>query len=279
MRASEASNFATPDSAAAFTQTHWSVVQQAGNDTSPQSLVALDQLCHSYWFPLYAYVRRCGQTPEDAQDLTQEFFAKLLEKNWLRAASPERGRFRWFLLASFKHFLANEWDRPRTKKRGGGRQPLSFDEMSPEERYSLEPSDTLSPDKLYDRTWAMTLLEKTRTRLREEFKTAGKAERFEMLEQFLPGEQAKTSYAELAKRLGVAEGTIKSEVRFLHFLLRTAVGSDCRKPGQTRQRTKCETKCKTMHPAPKMSKVQTVLNARTRCPVRNRVSLELVLML
>src|SRR5215475_2762172 len=162
MRASERTNETTQDSAAAFTQTHWSVVLQAGDDASPLRLAALDKLCRSYWFPLYAYVRRCGESPEDAKDLTQEFFARLLEKNWLQAASPERGRFRWFLLASLKHFLANEWDRGRTKKRGGGRQPLSFDEMSPEERYWLEPIDTLSADKLYDRTWAMALLEKTR---------------------------------------------------------------------------------------------------------------------
>src|SRR5262245_31524314 len=146
MRASEGANQTSPDSAAAFSQTHWSVVLQAGNDNSPERLGALDQLCHSYWFPLYAYARRCGEAPEDAKDLTQEFFARLLKKNWLQAASPERGRFRWFLLASFKHFLANEWDRARTQKRGGGRQPLSFDEMSPEERYSLEPTDTLSAD-------------------------------------------------------------------------------------------------------------------------------------
>jgi len=144
--------------------------------------------------------------------LTQEFFARLLEKNWLRAASPERGRFRWFLLASFKHFLANEWDRARAQKRGGGRRPISLDELAPEERYSLEPTDSLSADKLYDRTWALTLIEKTRTRLRDEFIAAGRSGRFEMMEQFLPGAQASITYAEIAARLEVAEGTVKSDV-------------------------------------------------------------------
>jgi RNA polymerase sigma-70 factor (ECF subfamily) len=212
MRASERTNETSQDSAAAFTQTHWSVVLQAGDDASPQRLAALDQLCHNYWFPLYAYVRRCGESPENAKDLTQEFFARLLEKNWLRAASPERGRFRWYLLASLKHFLANEWDRARAQKRGGGRHPISLDELAPEERYLLEPTHSLSADKLYDRTWALTLIEKTRARLREEFMAAGRGDRFEILEQFLPGAEGTATYIEIAARLGVAEGTVKSDV-------------------------------------------------------------------
>jgi RNA polymerase sigma-70 factor (ECF subfamily) len=199
-------------SAAGFTQTHWSVVLAAGDSSSPEGFNALERLCHAYWFPLYAYVRRCGETPEDAKDLTQEFFARLVEKNWLRAATPERGRFRWFLLASLKHFLSNQWDRARTQKRGGGLDSLSLDELAPEARYSLEPTDSLSADKVYDRTWALTLLEKTRARLCEEFKQAEKAARFEMLEQFLPGEQASATYAEIASRFAVAEGTVKSDV-------------------------------------------------------------------
>lgn len=195
-----------------FPPTHWSVVLSAGDDSSSQSFAALEALCRAYWFPLYAYVRRCGEGPEEAKDLTQEFFARLLEKNWLRAASPDRGRFRWFLLASLKHFLANEWDRARAQKRGGGHRPFSLDEFAPEERYALEPADNLSADKLYDHTWALTLLEKTRTRLRDEFRAAGKEYRFEMLEQFLPGERASVTYAEIATRLVVAEGTVKSDV-------------------------------------------------------------------
>src|SRR5215475_1281090 len=212
MRASERTNETTQDSAAAFTQTHWSVVLQAGDDASPQRLAALDQLCRSYWFPLYAYVRRCGESPEDAKDLTQEFFARLLEKKWLRAANRERGRFRWFLLASLKHFLANEWDRARAQKRGRGQRLISFAEFDVEEHYALEPADNLSADKLYDRSWALAMLEKARARLREEFRAAGRVDRFDALEQFLPGAESATSYAEIAHGLGVAEGTIKSDV-------------------------------------------------------------------
>jgi RNA polymerase sigma factor (sigma-70 family) len=195
-----------------FCTTHWSVVLAAREEDSPKACNALAQLCQSYWFPLYAYVRRCGEPPEDAQDLTQEFFARLLEKDWLRAARPERGRFRWFLLASLKHFLANEWDRARAQKRGGGHYPVSFDALNPEERYALEPADGLSADKAYDRSWALMLLEKTRSRLREEFTLAGRNGRLEALEQFLPGEQSTATYADIANRLGVAEGTIKSDV-------------------------------------------------------------------
>ncbi|MFO1497274.1 MAG: sigma-70 family RNA polymerase sigma factor [Verrucomicrobiota bacterium] len=197
---------------AAFPQTHWSIVLSAGENSSAESFAALESLCRAYWFPLYAYVRRCGESADNAKDLTQGFFARLLEKNWLRAASRERGRFRWFLLASLKHFLANEWDRARTQKRGGGRQPVSLDEIDLEARYLTSPADNVSADKAYDRTWALTLLEKTRARLREEFREAGKAERFEALEQFLPGETAAATYAEIGMRLGMTEGTVKSDV-------------------------------------------------------------------
>lgn len=195
-----------------FATTHWSVVLAAGQPNTPQTQAALERICRSYWFPLYAYVRRCGESPEQAQDLTQEFFARLLEKDWLRSANPARGRFRWFLLASLKHFLANEWDRARTQKRGGGQRPVSLDELAPEERYALEPADSLSADKLYDRSWALAVLDRARLQLREEFAEAGRAGRFELLEQFLPGEEASATYAVIAVRLGVAEGTVKADV-------------------------------------------------------------------
>jgi RNA polymerase sigma-70 factor (ECF subfamily) len=212
MPVSSNTGHATTIGGAAFAQTHWSVVLSAQGSDGPKASAALEALCRTYWFPLYGYVRRCGQSPEDAQDLTQEFFARLLQKDWLRAASPARGRFRWFLLASLKHFLANEWDRARAQKRGGGRRLISFDDLDPEKHYALEPTDGLSADKLYDRSWALTMLEKARMRLREEFALAGRADRFEALEQFLPGEESAATYAEVASRLGVAEGTIKSDV-------------------------------------------------------------------
>jgi DNA-directed RNA polymerase specialized sigma24 family protein len=209
---SEVTNEGNLSNAAVFPPTHWSIILSAGDNSSAEGLVALDRLCRAYWFPLYAYVRRCGESPENAKDLTQEFFARMLEKNWLRGASRERGRFRWFLLASLKHFLSNEWDRARAQKRGGDRPPISLDQLSPEERYLVEPTDGLSADKVYDRTWALTLLERARERLRQEFTAPGRSERFEMLEQFLPGAHKATTYAEMAKRLNVAEGTIKSDV-------------------------------------------------------------------
>jgi RNA polymerase sigma-70 factor (ECF subfamily) len=211
-RAPEATDDGDSSKAAAFPPTHWSTVLSAGDDSSPEGFAALEGLCRGYWFPLYAYVRRCGESPADAQDLTQEFFARLLEKNWLRSASRERGRFRWFLLASLKHFLANEWARARAQKRGGGHKPISLDELAPEERYALEPTDHLSADKVYDRSWALTLIEKARGGLREEFAVAGREDRFQVLEQFLPGQAATTSYTEVATQLGVAEGTVKSDV-------------------------------------------------------------------
>ncbi len=197
---------------AVFLDTHWSVVLNARQGNSPEAQAALDTLCRGYWYPLYAYVRRCGESPADAQDLTQAFFAQFLERDSLRAVAPERGRFRWFLLASLKHFLANEWERSRAQKRGGGRKPIALDALGPEERYALEPLDRLSADKAYDRCWAMRILEQARARLRDEFQAAGRSDRFGLLEQFLPGRAAADSYADLAVRLNVAEGTIKSDV-------------------------------------------------------------------
>ena len=134
-----------------FATTRWTVVLNAGKLDSPETVQALAELCRVYWYPLYAYVRRQGFDVHTAQDLTQEFFAKLVEKNYLGLADRQRGRFRWFLLTAFKCFLANEWDRASAQKRGGGAQPLSLDEMSAEERYRVEPADLASADLLYDR--------------------------------------------------------------------------------------------------------------------------------
>lgn len=201
-----------PGTQARFEDTHWSVVLHAREGDSPRASAALESLCRAYWYPLYAYVRRCGESPDDAQDLTQAFFARFLERDSLRAVTPERGRFRWFLLASLKNFLANEWERARAQKRGGGTMPLSLDALEPEERYALEPVDNMSADRAYDRFWAMSLLEQARAKLREEFRSAGRAERFEKLEQFLPGREGADSYADLAATFGVPEGTIKSDV-------------------------------------------------------------------
>jgi RNA polymerase sigma-70 factor (ECF subfamily) len=159
-----------PTSAAGdiFATTRWTVVLAAGRRSSPQAEVALEELCRTYWFPLYAYVRRQGHSREDAEDLTQAFFAKLLEKNYFQGISSEKGKFRAFLLVALKHFLANEWDRAHRQKRGGGAVPLSLDWQDADARYQINPADHLSPDKLYDRAWAVTMLERVITRLREE---------------------------------------------------------------------------------------------------------------
>ena len=151
-----------------FATTRWTMVIHAADDHSPQAAAALASVCHGYWYPLYAYVRRQGFDAHTAHDLTQGFFAKLIEKNYLSAADRQRGRFRWFLITAFKCFLANEHDRAHAMKRGGGEPPLSLDGITAEERYAAEPADALNADLIYDRRWALDLLTRARTRLREE---------------------------------------------------------------------------------------------------------------
>jgi RNA polymerase sigma-70 factor (ECF subfamily) len=187
---------------------------QAGTD-SPQAHQALETLCGNYWYPLYAYVRRQGHNAHDAQDLTQAFFARLLEKNYLADVQREKGRFRSFLLASLKHFLANEWDREQALKRGGGKRLMALDEDSAESRYKLEPKDDLSADKIYERRWALTLLDQVLAKLRAEFEKDGKLEQFETLKQYLSAGRTSVSYAQAADRLGMNEGAIKVAVHRL----------------------------------------------------------------
>jgi RNA polymerase sigma-70 factor (ECF subfamily) len=193
-------------------------------------------LCETYWYPLYAHVRRRGYTTEEAQDLTQEFFAHLLAKQWLGMADSRRGRFRSFLLAALSHFLANEWNRARSEKRGGGRRHLPFDTVAAERLYLLEPGRGLNAEELYERNWALRLLEHVRTELRGEYARAGHAERFELLESFLPGEECPLSYAEAASRLGTPEGTLKSDVHRLKQrygqLLREAIAHTVANPAE-----------------------------------------------
>lgn len=177
---------------------------------------ALGKLCQTYWYPLYAFVRRQGQAPHDAQDLTQEFFARLLGKNWLADVDRAKGRFRSFLLAAMKHFLANEWDKSKALKRGGGvHNFISLDAESAESRYALEPADHVTADKLYERRWALTLLDATLARLREEFVADGKAKQFDEFKFTLTGGRGDTPYAELAARFGMSEGAVKVTVHRL----------------------------------------------------------------
>jgi RNA polymerase sigma-70 factor (ECF subfamily) len=195
-----------------FATTHWSVVLRAGDTTAPASQAALEELCRTYWFPLYAYVRRQGHSPEDAQDLTQEFFARFLQRKYFRLADQERGRFRSFLLTSMNHFLVNEWQRSSAEKRGGGRPPLPLDTVAAESLYAQDLTPVLAADKLYERNWALAMLRRVRDRLEQEYATDGKSERFACLEQFLPGQRGELTYAAAALRLGVPEGTLKSDV-------------------------------------------------------------------
>jgi RNA polymerase sigma-70 factor (ECF subfamily) len=192
-----------------FATTHWSLIVAAREPSSPAARQALARLCEAYWYPLYAYIRRHGHPADEAQDLTQEFFTRLLERDLLGSADPARGRFRAFLLAACKHFLANERDRACTLKRGGGRAPLSLDLNDAEGRYGREPSHDLTPDKLFERRWALTLLDRALARLREEFTAKGKEETFDRLRVFLVGDRGAPSHGDVASELGMTAGAVK----------------------------------------------------------------------
>jgi RNA polymerase sigma factor (sigma-70 family) len=209
-----------------FNTTHWSLVLLAGQTQVPQAAAALDKLCGTYWFPLYAYVRRAGHSPEDAQDLTQEFFARLLEKKYLQLADRERGRFRSFLLKSLQHFLVNDWVRGQAQKRGSGQKVFSLDEAAAEQSYQQQSADQLSPESLFDKRWAITLLERAMNRLGTDYAAAGKREFFEQLKGLLLTEGSAESYRQLAEPLGTSEGAVKVAVHRLRQRFREAVRAE-----------------------------------------------------
>lgn len=198
-----------------FATTHWSVVLSAREADSPRSGEALSRLCQTYWYPLYAFARRRGYSPFDSEDMAQEFFARLLQKNYLRAADAEKGRFRTFLLIAFKRFLANEWDRTQAKKRGGGEVHISLNTDDAEERYAIESVGSSNADALYERRWALTLLDRAMARLREEFSAAGKIKEFDHLKKFLIAQHASISYEDIAHDLGLNEGAARVAVHRL----------------------------------------------------------------
>ena len=198
-----------------FTTTHWSVVLAAGQSANVQASAALEQLCRTYWYPLYAYMRRGGYPPEDAADLTQGFFARLLREDFLSGVGPEKGRFRSYLLACLKHFLSDELDKAHAWKRGGQVQFLSLDREAAESRYWEEPASDLTPEKLYEQRWACVLLEQVMQRLEQDAAAAGKGAFFEALKPFLVGESHSVSYAELAVKLGVSEAALKMKAQRL----------------------------------------------------------------
>lgn len=193
-----------------FATTHWSLVLRAGQERGPASLEALEKLCHAYWFPLYAFARREGCAPHEAQDLTQEFFSRLLAKNYLQMADPNRGRFRSFLLASFKHMMANERRDASRQKRGGGAKVFSLDEHEAEERYQVDHADYQTPEWLFERRWAETTLTRVLDRLAAEY--SGHTLRFDDLKVFLIEASGSAPFADVATRLGVTESALKSIV-------------------------------------------------------------------
>ena len=195
-----------------FATTRWSVVAAAGQGSSTESREALATLCQAYWYPLYGYARRHTPSPHDAQDLTQAFFAELLEKDYLQAADPRRGKFRSFLLAAFKHFLSRQRERANAQKRGGGHCPLTIDFQAGEQQYHREPADHETPETLYERRWALAILEHALARLRQELAGAGKERLFECLKGALEGEGLQASYAQIGQDLEISEQAVKVAV-------------------------------------------------------------------
>jgi len=200
---------------AAFPQTRWSLVLAAARTPSPESASALETLCGAYWYPLYAYVRRCGQAPHDAQDLTQEFFRLLLEKRWLEDADREKGRLRTFLVTALRHFMAKEWRRAHAQRRGGGLAPVPMDTAFAESRYAADEAAPLAADAVFDREWALTLLGLTVKRLEAEFAAAGKAGDFAVLKGCLAAAHGAIDYGAVATGLGASEGAARVAVHRL----------------------------------------------------------------
>jgi RNA polymerase sigma factor (sigma-70 family) len=218
-----------------FPSTAWTAVSQARSGDEPGAREALAFLCAAYWHPLYSFARRLGYTTEDAHDLTQGYFALLIEKDYLGDVRLREGRFRAFLLTSFKHFLSKERDRERAVKRGGGRVPMSFDVREAEAKHTDDPVDTLDPEALFERRWAITILERAMARLRQELEQAGRGAEFEQLEGYLTGSEPRVRYHDVAERLGTSEGAVKKMVHRLRrrygHLLREEIGATVAEPG------------------------------------------------
>jgi RNA polymerase sigma-70 factor (ECF subfamily) len=198
-----------------FATTHWSVVVAAGKGTSTQAQTALETLCRAYWYPIYVYVRRKGYGPDDAQDLTQEFFAQLISKEHLRLADRAKGKFRTFLLATLDYFLAREWTRAHRQKRGGQFTFVSLDQPPLEQRYINEPADNDTPEHRFERQWALTVLKQTMTGLENECGGSGKGAFFKEARGLISGERDPGAYADIGQRLGMADGAVRVAVHRL----------------------------------------------------------------
>ncbi len=206
-----------------FATTHWSVVMAAKQFDGPAAGAALERLCRTYWAPLYAYIRREGYGPEDAQDLTQEFLSQFIHKEWLNHLRDRRGKFRSFLLTFLKNFLSDQQDRARAQKRGGGQELVSLDAFLAEERDRVEPVEDLTADQIYDRRWARAVLAQAAERLHAAYVAEGKLAAFEQLKDLQPGEHGERSYADIGKALGITEQAVKNAAlrfrrRYAEFL-------------------------------------------------------------
>lgn len=206
-----------------FNTTHWSVVLSAKESATEDGLTALDQLCRTYWYPLYAYVRRRGYGSEEAQDLTQDFFAHLLSKEFLAGVEPRKGKFRSFMLVSLNHFLSNARERAQTAKRGGGREIIPLETLAEERRYLLAGSGDSSPEKLFDREWALTLLDQALQALRQEFVAGDKPAQFDRLKAFLSCEGGEPSYTELSREWQMSPNAVAVMVHRLRQRYRECV--------------------------------------------------------
>ncbi len=218
----------------AFTTTHWSLVLEAQGE-SPAAQEALEKLCRTYWRPIFAFLRRQGIPPEQAEDITQSFFAELLERRSLSAVRKEKGRLRSFLLGGLKYFLANEQRRAMAVKRGKGQRPIPLEELRAGERIEMEPADPMTPDQIYERRWALTVLERVLSRLKDEYLAADNAALFDSLKQLLPDEPGSPSQAEIATQLGMTENAVRQA--FYRFrqryqaLLREEIANTVATPG------------------------------------------------
>jgi RNA polymerase sigma factor (sigma-70 family) len=218
----------------AFTTTHWSVVLEAQGE-SPAAQEALEKLCRTYWRPIFAYLRRQGRSPEEAEDITQGFFAQLLERRSLDAVRKEKGRLRSYLLGALKYFVADEQRRAMAIKRGKGQRLIPLEELRAGERIDMEPSDPMTAEMIYERRWALTVLERVLSRLKDEYVAAGNAALFDSLKELLPDEPGSPSQAEIAARLGVTENAIRQA--FYRFrqryqsLLREEIANTVATPG------------------------------------------------
>jgi RNA polymerase sigma-70 factor (ECF subfamily) len=227
----------TPEGSPRFATTRWSIVVAAGAAEDTEGRAALESLCRAYWYPLYAFVRRQGEETHRAQDLVQGFFAEVLEKDYLAQADRERGRFRTFLITAFRHFVSKEREKARALKRGGGRAPLPLDFEDGESRFLREPADERTPETLYERRWALTLLDEAVGRLREEHRAAGREDLFEALRGTLgAGPAQETSWAEVGSRLGMSEGAVKVAAHRLRRryreILRAAIAETVADPAE-----------------------------------------------